>query len=447
VFYELITGQKPFQAESAMDMFMKHVNIVPERPSRTALDLPVWLDTLIMQLLEKKLEHRPFDAHTVHNALASIQEKVEAQLSAGVDAARARLMDRPRGERNPSEEDKDAARLILTGKSRTRRKLKKIPLYQRTWAKAVGLVVLLLGVMGLLLLVFRPASPEKLYGQIERLMSTKKPEDQDKARALMGDFLRRHGKKDIPQTEQVRKWVEDLDVAEKELLVERHLKWVRRGRQGLQVQPKKPVEKTVFRAAEAEEAGDVEQARNLWQDVRKDEEAGIWSVLAQRHLKVLDGLAVEQKRLEAVFRSIRNSGKEPTLGGIEQEVFTAVRSELFGDLLMARQRFDRLKERLIPEPEQRFWLLFAAWRSRDLSARLKDDPPMEERKEFVKRKVSTAVSLFNTKPPGFSYLDVQADCLNLIALYGADKEFASEVKSARGLLKRIAAELGITRPG
>ena len=62
VFYELITGRKPFEAENAMDMFMQHVQGTFERPSRLVLDLPVWMDTLICQLLEKKPEQRPFDA-------------------------------------------------------------------------------------------------------------------------------------------------------------------------------------------------------------------------------------------------------------------------------------------------------------------------------------------------------------------------------------------------
>src|SRR5262249_22019286 len=50
MFYELVTGQKPFQADNPMDMFMKHVNEKCERPSRLVLDVPVWLDNLICQL-------------------------------------------------------------------------------------------------------------------------------------------------------------------------------------------------------------------------------------------------------------------------------------------------------------------------------------------------------------------------------------------------------------
>ena len=34
VFYELLTGKKPFIAETTMDLFLKHVNEKPPRPSR-----------------------------------------------------------------------------------------------------------------------------------------------------------------------------------------------------------------------------------------------------------------------------------------------------------------------------------------------------------------------------------------------------------------------------
>src|SRR5262249_31611917 len=113
VFYELITGRKPFVADNAMQMFLLHVSGTFARPSRAVLDMPVWLDTLISQLLEKDPDRRPFDAAMVGNALESIQEKVEAQASAGVAAAQARRGDRPRGQRGSSEEDKEAARALL----------------------------------------------------------------------------------------------------------------------------------------------------------------------------------------------------------------------------------------------------------------------------------------------------------------------------------------------
>src|SRR5260370_12586151 len=82
VFYELVTGRKPFNADNAMEMFMQHVSGPFERPSRLIHELPVRCDNLICQLLEKKPEHRPLDAAMLANTLTAIQEKVEALVSA-----------------------------------------------------------------------------------------------------------------------------------------------------------------------------------------------------------------------------------------------------------------------------------------------------------------------------------------------------------------------------
>src|SRR5437016_10089189 len=49
VLYELLTGRKPFEAESAMNMFLLHVQGKFERPSRVVMDIPPWLDTLVCQ--------------------------------------------------------------------------------------------------------------------------------------------------------------------------------------------------------------------------------------------------------------------------------------------------------------------------------------------------------------------------------------------------------------
>src|SRR5438270_10809305 len=84
MFYELLTGRKPLQAESIMEMFNQHLKGTFERPSRIILDIPIWLDTLICQLLEKDPDKRPFSAALVSESLGMVKQKVEAQVSAGV---------------------------------------------------------------------------------------------------------------------------------------------------------------------------------------------------------------------------------------------------------------------------------------------------------------------------------------------------------------------------
>ena len=59
------TGRKPFMAESSVDMFLLHVQGTFTRPAQLNPDIPVWLDTLVCQMMEKKPEHRPRDAAMV----------------------------------------------------------------------------------------------------------------------------------------------------------------------------------------------------------------------------------------------------------------------------------------------------------------------------------------------------------------------------------------------
>src|SRR5262249_16546824 len=77
VFFELLTGRKPFAADSAVDMFMMHVNEPPPRVRNQpgCLDVPQALDTLIHQLMEKRQDRRPLDAAMVGRALEEIEQK------------------------------------------------------------------------------------------------------------------------------------------------------------------------------------------------------------------------------------------------------------------------------------------------------------------------------------------------------------------------------------
>jgi serine/threonine protein kinase len=113
MFYELLTGRKPFEADNPLDMFMQHVKGKFERPSRLVLDMPIWLDTLVCQLMEKDPERRPFDAAMVGESLARISEKVAVQQAAGIDAVRTKNKDKPPEAATVDAEDRDAARAAV----------------------------------------------------------------------------------------------------------------------------------------------------------------------------------------------------------------------------------------------------------------------------------------------------------------------------------------------
>jgi serine/threonine-protein kinase len=66
VAYYLLTGQLVFEADTAMKMFLQHLQGVPVPPSqRTELPIPADLDALVMACLSKERSHRPANAEDV----------------------------------------------------------------------------------------------------------------------------------------------------------------------------------------------------------------------------------------------------------------------------------------------------------------------------------------------------------------------------------------------
>lgn len=62
ILYELLTGQVPFDAPTAVAVAYKHVNEEPPPPSTLRPDVPDWLDLLVLRCLAKHPAERPSDA-------------------------------------------------------------------------------------------------------------------------------------------------------------------------------------------------------------------------------------------------------------------------------------------------------------------------------------------------------------------------------------------------
>jgi predicted Ser/Thr protein kinase len=162
MLYELLTGHKPFVAENVMDMFMQHCQGTCVRPAQRELEIPVWLDNLVCQLMEKKPEHRPVDAEMVVQALDEIRTKVETLKSAGVDAATSVVR------KGKSASERETARALVAASRKKRLKKKRTP-----WQLIAMATVLSAGIIGIALLIYiavRPAGPEKLLKEGAKLV-------------------------------------------------------------------------------------------------------------------------------------------------------------------------------------------------------------------------------------------------------------------------------------
>jgi serine/threonine-protein kinase len=380
VFYELLTGRKPFQAETPMDMFLQHINGTFEPPSRIVLDTPKWLDTLICGMLEKKPEHRPRDAEMVGQVLAQVAEKVAAQQSAGADLARARAIDRPRGAPRLDDTDKEAIRTLrhaVTGKKV--RKRRKAPRWY-VWAQAAGLIALLLAGAGILYWTLQPPSAESLYARAEKLMKSSDPEDRQKANGIDGpltQYFRYYGSRTDAQSQQMRAWADERGVEDRRELLKR-LVAGHQGKTFIKVEPQDDVERLALNAAVAEDAGDLRKAHQLWQEVEKHEQdpAGRpWALLAKNeHLPPIKGAEYLATRVEAALKADRDF--EP-LNDDEQPVVAAVRRARGADPVKARECWQDLREKCKDDPGRRALLLLAADQLFKLK---KGDTPAPEKK-------------------------------------------------------------------
>ncbi|MBL0213030.1 MAG: protein kinase [Myxococcales bacterium] len=59
MMFEMITGRMPFMAESPMDIVLMHISSPPPRPSEFKPDIPLLLEKLLLEMLDKDPDRRP----------------------------------------------------------------------------------------------------------------------------------------------------------------------------------------------------------------------------------------------------------------------------------------------------------------------------------------------------------------------------------------------------
>jgi serine/threonine-protein kinase len=435
VLYELLTGRKPFQAETAVDMFMLHIQGVPVRPSRLVPELPPWMDTLVVQLLEKRPDQRPRDALMVGDVLASIQDKVEAQASAGVEAASARRGDRPRDE-EISDEDRDAARALL-GKKPPKKKKKDEPAGFPMWIlQATGLVLALIVIIGIIIFAFQPPSPKPLFEKIEKLRAAGK---NDESTEHMEQYLKLYGKDDTPETEKVRKWLEDDIVRDFEEIMGRHVRH-ERGDLRLAVNARNDDEKNAFAAAVAEYDGDAAEAIRRWNLV--DPESPRVGLVAKRHLAALASLSNQEQQWKDLQRK---RGLEPGvdlgLDAPSREAFAAWRQQKLGDRFGAQLRMEKLRNKSREPPGDQFWALYAATRAKALKEKGGAPQTGAERVKAVTEKVDAILPLINSRN---TLSPLRVTLVDVVELYKGEDEMVDAVRKAQDGIKKIDE---IVKPG
>ncbi|MEM8943787.1 MAG: serine/threonine-protein kinase [Planctomycetota bacterium] len=69
VIYEMLTGKPPFQGVNFAQIWDQHLHKQPRGLREQGIDCPEWFEKLVMQLLEKDPERRPFNARAVQGII------------------------------------------------------------------------------------------------------------------------------------------------------------------------------------------------------------------------------------------------------------------------------------------------------------------------------------------------------------------------------------------
>ncbi|GIW21033.1 MAG: hypothetical protein KatS3mg068_0040 [Candidatus Sericytochromatia bacterium] len=90
IAYELFTGQVPFKKgnQTILQLAMKHINSIPELPSKINKDIPSWIEDIIMKCIEKKPSDRFQSASDIIKAFENRdneQKRLEIFISSKVE--------------------------------------------------------------------------------------------------------------------------------------------------------------------------------------------------------------------------------------------------------------------------------------------------------------------------------------------------------------------------
>lgn len=442
MFYELLTGRLPFPADNTLDMFLAHTQGEFERPSRRVLDIPIWLDTLVCQLLEKDPDRRPVDAAMVARSLDMVSEKVAAQKSAGVELVSTRAA-RLRKTLKTNQQDLDAARTLQAAVKKTRIRRRSHPIYERSWVQGIAILLALAAVVGVLWYALQPPSADGLYVQAEKLMTSGSAEDGRTARdGPIQQYLKYYGSTQNEHTAQIHRWADQVDLQMREAQLRN------RKKVGLTASTTDPNEKTAAGALDDEQKGNLASAFKRWNELLPlkddaDSDAHGWGLVAQKHLADLQEVQKLEKSLDQWIKQLDRRPKiaEPLSDPMTQAL-RAMRYQQFGkkgDTTEANQQWEKLKKAVAEEGPNRPWWLLAAREQYELSALLPAPADARDlRLAGIRQQLDEAKS-----PVSFEVNHSYAICRTIVDLYGErpDPEIKPLVDEARLLKAKWAKEL------
>ncbi len=451
VLFELLTGRKPFVADSTVDMFLKHVNEPPPRLGKLVPEMPQKLESLILQLLEKDKEHRPIDAAWVSRMLTEVEADIFERKSAGLDAANARRIDR-RGDAPAFDEaDREAARALKGIKKKKKKKSAALlPLAQRKWFQATVLSLLLVGIAVGVYLAVRPPSAAKLAARID-------PDKPEASLPAAEEYLKEYGDKEDANRDKAAKVFREAKVREREKQLHKRF-GVAKWKDTPEENDDPNAYSLAMSAIQAEKDGKLSIAQTLWNQVKNafPDESKLtftfdsdklnkarWGWVAEKRLHDIDEVRKKETELDAFIKNNRNLEKplplDPT--SVRSLAIRALRLEEIRDPEKAAKTWDTLIALPDKEPDHGVYVLMAA----EHRVKLKDTTV--RRPEFVDKLVREKEARLaelqkNTAANSQDWKMLRADCRDLVELYEdeSDKTLAEYVGRAKLVLTKATKD-------
>ena len=430
VLFELLTGKRPFRGNNAVELFLHHVQTKPERPSRINLEIPKFLDTLILHLLEKDPDDRPPSASVVAKILEEIRVKILAQTSVGEDLAKSYAD----GTGLTKTSERKKARKLL---ARIGKKEEGTPWFKSCLFVSIMMLAVIFAFSWTMYEIFiRTPSAKSLIASAEKLIKTN---SRDEAReGPIAAYLKYYPDLNDEGAKKIRSLADEIDVEQCEALLRQYLKITAKNfKFGVQEE----VEGKAFEAISLETEGKFDEADKAWASLAENYK-GRWVVLANNRRR----LFASQPRFEEIWtdyiRSIRDSGSSPDMPESLASTFLAFRTELLGDNALAIARYKECKEKFekdtdracLFDPALRQPYLLCNRKIKELAGLVKGDPEAERNKLIEK-------ILTNAASPMSLLLDGRFYCLNILAVYSDQKGIKKYIDEANAILKKINAEL------
>lgn len=430
VLFELLTGKRPFRGNNAVELFLHHVQSKPERPSRINLEIPKFLDTLILHLLEKNPDDRPPSASVVAKILEEIRVKIIAQTSVGEDLAKSYAD----GSGLTKTSERKKARKLL---ARIGKKEEGTPWFRSCLFVSIMMLAVMFAFSWTMYEIFiRTPSAKSLIASAEKLI---KANSRDEAReGPIANYLKYYPDLNDEGAKKIKSLADEIDVEQCEALLRQYLKITAKNfKFGVQEE----VEGKAFEAISLETEGKFDEADKAWAALAQNYK-GRWVVLANNRRK----LFASQPRFEEIWsdyiRSIRDSGNTPDMPESLASTFLAFRTELLGDNALAIARYKECKGKFekdtdracLFDPALRQPYLLCNRKIKELAGLVKGDPEAE-RNNLIEKTLANAAS------PMSLLLDGRFNCLNILAVYSDQKGIKKYLDEANAILKKIKAEL------